>query len=58
LKVFTALLGVNSPKYLEQLRILWNGGRIHVDNTSIHVPAGVDMPEDLSVVKNILEQLQ
>jgi 3-deoxy-manno-octulosonate cytidylyltransferase (CMP-KDO synthetase) len=43
-------------EFLEQLRILWNGGRIHVDTTSIFVPAGVDTPEDLLVVKNILEK--
>jgi 3-deoxy-manno-octulosonate cytidylyltransferase (CMP-KDO synthetase) len=41
---------------LEQLRILWNGGRIHVDHTSLFVPGGVDTPADLLAVKSILEK--
>jgi 3-deoxy-manno-octulosonate cytidylyltransferase (CMP-KDO synthetase) len=34
---------------LEQLRVLWNGGRIHVDVASETPPPGVDTPEDLEV---------
>jgi 3-deoxy-manno-octulosonate cytidylyltransferase (CMP-KDO synthetase) len=34
---------------LEQLRVLWNGGRIHVDVASEIPPPGVDTPEDLEV---------
>lgn len=32
---------------LEQLRILWHGGRIAVYVTDTPPPAGVDTPEDL-----------
>ncbi|EKD45203.1 MAG: hypothetical protein ACD_70C00024G0004 [uncultured bacterium] len=36
---------------LEQLRILWNGYRIHVGLTDVSVPAGVDTPADLERVR-------
>ncbi|MDQ2993638.1 MAG: 3-deoxy-manno-octulosonate cytidylyltransferase [Pseudomonadota bacterium] len=39
---------------LEQLRVLWNGGRIHVDLAKQHVPIGVDTEEDLAVVRRLL----
>ncbi|OBX09481.1 3-deoxy-manno-octulosonate cytidylyltransferase [Gallibacterium salpingitidis] len=39
---------------LEQLRVLWNGERIHCE-TALEVPAvGVDTPEDLSKVRQLL----
>ncbi|SNX29073.1 3-deoxy-manno-octulosonate cytidylyltransferase (CMP-KDO synthetase) [Polynucleobacter meluiroseus] len=39
---------------LEQLRALWNGYRIAVHTTSNAPPAGVDTPEDLERVRQIL----
>lgn len=36
---------------LEQLRILWNGHRIHVADACIQAPGGVDTPEDLARVR-------
>lgn len=40
---------------LEQLRILWNGGRIHVDVSKQHVPAGVDTQDDYERVKALIK---
>lgn len=39
---------------LEQLRVLWNGGRIHVEHAAAPAPAGVDTLEDLLRVEHIL----
>ena len=39
---------------LEQLRVLWNGGRIHVDIAKQHVPIGVDTEDDLAVVRELI----
>lgn len=40
---------------LEQLRILWNGKKIHVEE-AVELPGhGVDTPEDLAQVKKIIE---
>jgi len=39
---------------LEQLRIIWNGKKIHMMVTDQHVPAGVDTEEDLQRVREIL----
>jgi len=40
---------------LEQLRILWNGEKIHVEE-AVELPGhGVDTPEDLEQVKQLLE---
>lgn len=36
---------------LEQLRVLWNGHRIHMSVSSTALPAGVDTPEDLERVR-------
>jgi 3-deoxy-manno-octulosonate cytidylyltransferase (CMP-KDO synthetase) len=33
---------------LEQLRALWNGASVHVDEASASAPQGVDTPEDLA----------
>lgn len=40
-----------SVERLEQLRVLWNGGKIHMVVTDEYVPAGVDTPEDLERVR-------
>ncbi|WP_462382450.1 3-deoxy-manno-octulosonate cytidylyltransferase [Pseudomonas sp. Marseille-QA0892] len=39
---------------LEQLRALWHGVRIHVDDALEALPAGVDTPEDLERVRRLL----
>ena len=39
---------------LEQLRALWHGVRIHVDDAMEAPPAGVDTPEDLERVRRLL----
>lgn len=41
---------------LEQLRVLWYGEKIHVDVALEAPPAGVDTPEDLELVRAIVEQ--
>ena len=41
---------------LEQLRILYNGFRIHVDIAVAPTPAGVDTPEDLTRVRALLSR--
>lgn len=40
---------------LEQLRVLWYGGRIHVDIAKEPVPIGVDTLDDLEVVKGLIK---
>jgi 3-deoxy-manno-octulosonate cytidylyltransferase (CMP-KDO synthetase) len=32
---------------LEQLRVLWHGEKIHVDQALKRPPTGIDTPEDL-----------
>lgn len=39
-----------SLESLEQLRILWNGGRMHMRVTQQDIPGGVDTQEDLDAV--------
>lgn len=39
---------------LEQLRVLWNGGRIHVGLAKEHVPMGVDTEADLERVRSLV----
>lgn len=41
---------------LEQLRVLWYGGRIHVDTAKEHVPIGVDTEEDLEIVRKLIQE--
>lgn len=41
---------------LEQLRVLWHGGRIAVHMTAIAPGAGVDTPQDLERVRRALSQ--
>lgn len=43
---------------LEQLRVLWHGEKIHVQEAHVAPHAGVDTPDDLSVVRNIVAQSQ
>jgi 3-deoxy-manno-octulosonate cytidylyltransferase (CMP-KDO synthetase) len=39
---------------LEQLRVLWNGLKIHVAESCVSIPAGVDTPDDLERVRRLL----
>lgn len=39
---------------LEQLRILWNGYKIHVGITDVIIPAGVDTQADLERVRQVI----
>ncbi|MDE1513599.1 MULTISPECIES: 3-deoxy-manno-octulosonate cytidylyltransferase [Vibrio] len=41
---------------LEQLRVLWHGEKIHVAVALQAPPAGVDTPEDLALVRQIVAQ--
>jgi 3-deoxy-manno-octulosonate cytidylyltransferase (CMP-KDO synthetase) len=42
---------------LEQLRVLWHGGRIHVDAACETMPPGVDTLADLHLVSDQLKNL-
>lgn len=46
---------LENTECLEQLRALWRGVRIHVDDALQAPPAGVDTPEDLERVRRLLE---
>jgi len=46
---------LENTESLEQLRALWHGVRIHVDDALIAPPAGVDTVEDLERVRRLLE---
>lgn len=39
---------------LEQLRVLWNGVGIHVAESCVSIPPGVDTPDDLERVRRIV----
>ena len=41
---------------LEQLRLLWNGQRIHVADALVTPPHGVDTEQDLEVVRRIIAE--
>ncbi len=45
---------IESLESLEQLRVLWNGHRIHVQEACAPVPGGVDTQEDLDRIINLL----
>lgn len=45
---------IESLECLEQLRVLWNGHRIHVQEAVEAVPGGVDTEEDLQRVREYL----
>jgi len=47
---------IEREEQLEQLRVLYNGGRIHVDLVD-QVIAGVDHPDDVAGVEALLNQL-
>lgn len=40
---------------LEQLRVLWHGGKIHVSMFNEKFPPGINTPKDLENVRNILQ---
>ncbi|MBV1915954.1 MAG: 3-deoxy-manno-octulosonate cytidylyltransferase [Pseudomonadales bacterium] len=48
---------IEQTESLEQLRALWNGKRIHVEEACEIPPAGIDTPEDAQRVREILERL-
>jgi len=58
LKLFSSLPAalIEQEEQLEQLRVLYNGGRIHVDQVD-EVAAGVDHPDDVARVELLLKQL-
>lgn len=41
---------------LEQLRVLWNGGRVHVTKAKQMVPIDVNTEEDLKKIRNIMKK--
>lgn len=41
---------------LEQLRVIWNGGRVHLTQAKEKVPQDVNSKEDLEKVRKILEE--
>ena len=47
---------VEKCEMLEQLRILWNGGRIHVALTEGKVPHSVDTEADLAAVREMMSK--
>jgi len=48
---------IEKVELLEQLRFLWNGEKIHVDQSVKHVPGGIDTQEDLEYAVRFLEKL-
>ena len=49
---------LEATENLEQLRALNNGVRIHVDRWEQPMPAGVDTPEDLEALRQLLSETQ
>ena len=49
---------LEATENLEQLRALNNGVRIHVDRWEQPMPAGVDTPEDLEALRQLLAETQ
>lgn len=45
---------IESTECLEQLRVLWNGHRIHVAQSVLPVPGGVDTEADLERVRELI----
>src|SRR3989338_1877630 len=41
---------------LEQLRVLWNAGRVHVSEAKVSIPIDVNTAEDLEVIRSKLKQ--
>jgi 3-deoxy-manno-octulosonate cytidylyltransferase (CMP-KDO synthetase) len=56
LKIFSQLAAcaIERVEMLEQLRVLYHGGRIHVDETREWPGLGVDTPHDLNRVRGLL----
>ncbi len=52
------LSGLEQMESLEQLRVLWNGERIYVEEASEQPGLGVDTPRDLAEVRSIILQQQ
>ena len=46
---------LEQTEQLEQLRAMYNGARIHVEQAQMSVPAGVDTQEDLDAVRAFLD---
>jgi 3-deoxy-manno-octulosonate cytidylyltransferase (CMP-KDO synthetase) len=40
--------GIEQIESLEQLRVLWHGEKIHVQEARVTPPVGIDTPEDLA----------
>ncbi|MBN0987153.1 3-deoxy-manno-octulosonate cytidylyltransferase [Amphritea pacifica] len=47
---------IEETECLEQLRAMWNGAVIHVEEADELPPAGVDTPEDLERIRHLFEQ--
>ncbi|MFW1677792.1 3-deoxy-manno-octulosonate cytidylyltransferase [Pontibacter sp. JAM-7] len=47
---------LETTECLEQLRAMWNGARIHVAEADEQPPTGVDTPEDLARLQQLLDQ--
>lgn len=47
---------IEQQELLEQLRVLWQGYRIHISVAAKNVPLGVDTPEDLARVQAIFSK--
>lgn len=45
---------IESIESLEQLRILFNGKKIHIEQSELAVPGGIDTPEDLERIRQYL----
>ena len=48
---------IEQVELLEQLRFLWNGEKIHVDQSIKHVPGGIDTQQDLEYAVGFLKKL-
>lgn len=47
---------IEEKESLEQLRILWQGGRVHLTRAKESVPAGVNTLEDLGRIRKLFEK--
>lgn len=48
---------LESIELLEQLRVLWHGEKIHIEQAISFPPVGVDTLEDLEIVRNFIKNL-
>ena len=60
LNAYSALAScsIEDEEQLEQLRVLFHGGKIHVGLVPATIARGVDHPDDVSVVEAMLDKLQ